>query len=111
MEKALDAAGRGRVWLDVTTTRHAGGHYDGTTRIERSLIRELPPILGSTLTFCVYDRSLGRFSQVAPPALPDASAAHRSARKKRHSGLRAAGRRFERAVRGLVKGAVAGAVG
>ena len=43
--------GGGRVWLDVTTTRQAGGHYDGTTRIERSLIRELPACLGTRLSF------------------------------------------------------------
>jgi glycosyltransferase involved in cell wall biosynthesis len=38
--------------------------------------------------------------------LPDATAAHRSARKRRRSGLSEAGRTIERAVRGLVKGAV-----
>jgi glycosyltransferase involved in cell wall biosynthesis len=103
----MDAAGQGRVWLDVTTTSHAGGHYDGTTRIERSLIRELPAVLGPRLGFCVYDRLLGRFLQVVPPALPDAGAAHRSAGRKRRSGPSNAGRRIERTVRGLVKGAVA----
>src|SRR5262245_7050615 len=105
--EGMDAAGQGRVWLDVTTTSHAGGRYTGTTRIERSLIRELPAVLGSRLGFCVYDRLLGRFLQVVPPALPDAGAAHRSAARKRRSGLSNAGRRIERTVRGLVKGAVA----
>jgi glycosyltransferase involved in cell wall biosynthesis len=102
----MDAAARGRVWLDVTTTRHAGGHYDGTTRIERSLIRELPAILGSKLSFCAYDKLLRRFSEVAPPALPETSAAHRSGRKKRRSGLRAAGRAVERAARGLLRSGI-----
>ena len=60
--------GRGRVWLDVTTTTHAGGHFDGTTRVERSLIRELPQYLAERLGFCAYNRTLRHFSEVARPA-------------------------------------------
>ena len=60
--------GRGRVWLDVTTTTHAGGHFDGTTRVERSLIRELPQFLAERLGFCAYNRTLRHFSEVARPA-------------------------------------------
>ena len=104
MEAASEEGGR--VWLDVSTTRHAGGHYDGTTRIERSLIRELPAVLGMRLGFCVYDRTTGHFSAVPRPELPDAGAAHRSRPQRRRGAVSAAGRVVERKVRGLVKGVI-----
>jgi glycosyltransferase involved in cell wall biosynthesis len=108
MEAASE--GGGRIWLDVTTTRHAGGHYDGTTRIERSLIRELPGALGTRLRFCAYDRTTGHFSEVPRPELPDAGAAHRSRKSRKRGALGAAGRIIERKVRGLVKAGIGRAV-
>jgi glycosyltransferase involved in cell wall biosynthesis len=104
MEAASE--GGGRVWLDVSTTRHAGGHYDGTTRIERSLIRELPAVLGARLAFCAYERTPGHFREVPRPALPDAGAAHRSRPQRKRGALSAAGRMVERKIRGLVRGVV-----
>ena len=97
--------GRGRVWLDVTTTNHAGGHFDGTTRVERSLIRELPLHLADRLGFCAYNRTLRRFSEVARPA-SDSPAPPGQGRGKRRSRGRSVGKAVERVVRGFVKGAI-----
>jgi glycosyltransferase involved in cell wall biosynthesis len=97
--------GRGRVWLDVTTTTHAGGHFDGTTRVERSLIRELPQYLAERLGFCAYNRTLRHFSEVARPA-SDSPAAPGQGRGKRRGGGRSVGKAVEQVVRGFVKGAV-----
>jgi len=80
--------------------------HDGTTRIERGLIRELPPLLGERLGFCIYDRTMKRFLAVPLPALPEAAAAAKRPTARR-SAARALGRRVERRVRGLVKGAAA----
>jgi glycosyltransferase involved in cell wall biosynthesis len=98
----MDAMARGRVWLDVTTTTHAGGNFDGTTRVERSLIRELPACLQGRIGFCAYNRALKRFSAVAQPVLLDTRAAPRNGRK-RGSAIGAAGKGIEKAVRGAVK--------
>lgn len=108
MEAASERGGR--VWLDVSTTRHAGGHYDGTTRIERSLIRELSAVLGARLAFCAYDRTTGHFSRMPRPELPDAGSAHRARPQRRHGVVSAAGRSVERKLRGLVKSVIGRAV-
>lgn len=101
----LARTGSGRVWLDVTTTRHAGGNYDGTTRVERSLIRELPQFLPERIGFCAYGRTARRFTAVARPALPDATAAQGKGSGKRRGAIGSAGRALERAMRGMVRGA------
>ncbi len=97
---------RGRIWLDVTTTRHAGAKHDGTTRVERSLIRELPECLPGQVGFCVYDRTLKRFSAVERPAPLAPSAAYKGGSKRRGK-LRTASRALERGLRGLVRSASA----
>lgn len=81
--------------------------HDGTTRIERGLIRELPPLLAERLGFCIYDRTMKRFLAVPQPALPEAGAVGVARPAARRSAARALGRRVERRVRGLVKGAAA----
>jgi glycosyltransferase involved in cell wall biosynthesis len=101
------SASRGRIWLDVTTSRRAGAVHDGTTRIERGLIRELPPLLGERLGFCIYDRTMKRFLAVPQPALPEAGAVGAVRPTARRSAARTLGRRVERRVRGFVKGAAA----
>lgn len=104
----MQAPGAARIWLDVTTSSRAGAVHDGTTRVERGLIRELPPLLGPRLGFCVYDRTFRRFQDVARPELPQSGTGGQR-RQKQRSALREAGRRFERGLRGVVKGAAAGA--
>jgi hypothetical protein len=101
----LATMGSSRVWLDVTTTRHAGGNYDGTTRVEHSLIRELPQFLPERIGFCAYGRTARRFTAVARPALPDATAAQGRGTGKRRGAIASAGRAFERAVRGVIRNA------
>ena len=105
----MDAAkgGAGRVWLDVTTTSHAGARHDGTTRIERGLIRELPALLSERLGFCVYDRTFRHFSAVDRPSLPDVFVATRPAKRRGRGPIGNAGRKVEKAFRGLIKGAAA----
>lgn len=104
----MDAPGasRGRIWLDVTSSSRSGLVHDGTTRVERGLIRELPPILGERLGFSIYDRTMKRFLAMPQPALPEAGAATKRLAARR-SAARRLGRRVERQVRGLVKGAAA----
>ena len=100
----MDAMVRGRVWLDVTTTMRAGGNFDGTTRVERSLIRELPVCLHGRVGFCAYNRALKRFSAVPQPAWQGSITPGRS---RRHpAGIGATGKTIERALRGVVKNAV-----
>lgn len=99
-----------RVWLDVTTTRHAGARHDGTTRVERGLIRELPAILGERLGFFAYDRTFRRFSSVDRPGLPNTAAATRQSKRRGRGPVGSAGRKVEKAVRGMLKGAAAAAV-
>jgi len=101
------SASRGRIWLDVTTSRRAGTVHDGTTRVERGLTRELPPLLGERLGFCIYDRTMKRFLPVPRPAPPEAGAVGTARPAMRRSAARTLGRRVERRVRGLVKGAAA----
>jgi glycosyltransferase involved in cell wall biosynthesis len=100
------SASRGRIWLDVTSSRRAGMVHDGTTRVERGLIRELPPLLGERLGFSVYDRTMKRFLAVPQPALPEAGGVARRTAPRR-SAVRTLGRQVERQVRGLIKGAAA----
>jgi glycosyltransferase involved in cell wall biosynthesis len=95
----------GRVWLDVTTTRHAGGSSDGTTRVERSLARELPQFLPGRLGFCAYNRTLRRFAPVPQPAAAD-PLARRSGGSGRNGRMRSAGKAVERALRRLVKSGI-----
>jgi glycosyltransferase involved in cell wall biosynthesis len=97
--------GPGRIWLDVTTTRHAGGNSDGTTRIERGLIRELPQFLPGRLGYCAYSRTLGRFAAVTPPPPPDSLSRRREDAGKK-SFVRPAGRAVERTVRRLAKAGI-----
>lgn len=94
-----------RIWLDVTTSTRSGSVHDGTTRVERGLIRELPALLQDRLGFCIYNRSMKRFSTVQAPAPPEV---HRAAKPQRGKKgvLRAIGRRSEQLVRRHVKGAL-----
>ena len=97
---------RGRVWLDVTTTMHAGGRLDGTTRIERSLIGELPQFLAGRIGFCAYNRTLKRFSEVEKPVLTDNAAAPGKRRGVRRGGVRLAAKLVEQTTRRVVKNAI-----
>jgi hypothetical protein len=110
--EGLDAEqmGLSRVWLDVTTSVHAGRNHDGTTRVERSLVRELPAWLPGRVGFCVYNRTTRRFCAVAPPAMPDAGAGSGRRPGRRRGPIGSAGKAIERRIRRLVKGAVGGIV-
>lgn len=108
----MDAAagGGGHIWLDITTSRRMGGLRDGTMRVELSLIRELPLVLPpGRLRFCVFDRTLKRFSPVDPPSQASESIALTSpSRRARPPSLaRDAARSFEQALRRQVKVAAA----
>lgn len=96
----------GRVWLDVTTTMHAGGKLDGTTRIERSLIAELPQFLTGRMGFCAYNRTLKRFSEVEKPVLSDNAVAPGTRRSRRRGAIGLAAKRVEQTVRHVVRSAV-----
>lgn len=98
-----------RIWLDVTTSKRAGSVHDGTTRVERGLIRELPKILADQLGYCAYNRSLKRFSAVSAPAAPDDNRA--AGPKRRDAALRKIGRRTEQYARRLIKGVIAAGLG
>lgn len=102
----MDAPRTGRIWLDVTTSSRAGAVHDGTTRVERGLIRELPAALGPSLGYCVFDRTMKRFRAVEAPALPQAGAS-RPRKTRQRSAVHEFGRRLERGLRGVVKGAAA----
>ncbi len=91
-----------RIWLDVTTSTRSGSVHDGTTRVERGLIRELPPLLPDRMGFCTYNRSMKRFAATQAPAAPDKDRAARPRRGK-PGALRAIGRRVEQYVRRRIK--------
>ena len=91
-----------RIWLDVTTSQASGTAYNGTVRVERSLIRELPRCLGDRLAFCIFNQSLGRFSAVSAPALPVMTAAA-PVHERSNRAVRNVGRLVERRVRFFVR--------
>lgn len=99
-----------RIWLDVTTSTRSGSVHDGTTRVERGLIRELPPLLPDRMGFCTYNRSMKRFSATQAPAAPDDNRAARP-RRGEQGALRAIGRRAEQYVRRRIKNVVRQGVG
>lgn len=94
-----------RIWLDVTTSTRSGSVHDGTTRVERGLIRELPSLLQDRLGFCIYSRSMKRFSVTQAPAPPSEDRAARPKRGK-PGVLRAIGKRTEQYVRKRIKTAL-----
>ena len=100
---APDHDSRPRLWLDVTTSRSAGMVHNGTTRIERSLIRELPVCLPDRLGFCSYSTATRRFSSVPAPSQPTVKTAAAAAREHRSGAVRAAGRHIERQTRTAIK--------
>jgi glycosyltransferase involved in cell wall biosynthesis len=97
----------GRLWLDVSTTQRAGSLTDGTTRSERRLIEELPRFVSPALGFCVYDRTLKRFSAIAAPASQPIGARPLDHQPKQRGPLRNLGRRIEAHGRRAVKAAAA----
>lgn len=98
---------RSRLWLDVTTTARAGAVHDGTTRVERALVRELPEAIGPTLAYCTYNPTLRRFGAVARPQLVDDTARPKHENVAVDGPLKRIGQRIERRMRRVIKGAIA----
>jgi hypothetical protein len=98
---------RPRVWLDITTSKSSGKVHNGTTRIERGLIRELPACLPpDSLGFCYYSGVMSRFSTVQDPPLLDVKAAPRPPHDHSRGSLRMFLRNVERSARILIKGSI-----
>ncbi len=94
---------RPRVWLDITTSTSSGKVHNGTTRIERGLIRELPACLPGRFGFCYYSPVTARFSTVEHVRLPDIRATPRPAHDQGYGGFRRFFRNAERTVRMLIR--------
>jgi len=98
---------RPRVWLDITTSKSSGKVHNGTTRIERGLIRELPACLPpGRLGFCYYSRVMSRFSTVQDPPLLDVKAGPRPPHDHSRGSFRRFLRNVERSARILIKGSI-----
>jgi glycosyltransferase involved in cell wall biosynthesis len=92
-----------RVWLDITSSRSAGIVYSGTTRVEWSLIRELPACLPGRVGFSVYNWRARRFFAVPSPPLPDAAAVSVRFREHGRGAIRSIARNIERRTRAFSK--------